>query len=273
MQKMLTIFVLSIFVGISANMPGSKTVRACQCKRTTAAPSAEKPPCSRLDTILKQLQQKTSTLKSYQCQIEYLFSQPLFDSQSLRHGNLYYQKQDEKTRLRINFNTLKQDDEDPQPSIEQYIFDGIWLTHLDYPNKHARKQQIAEPNKPADAFDLIGQNFPIIGFTKTENLQKQFDISVVNIDDSNCGLVHLHLIPRKDSTYEDDYTAVDCWIDSQIHLPAQIAATTFEQDVYQIKFLNPTVNKPLNNGIFDFQIPNDFDQTEIIPLEESDISK
>jgi len=126
-----------------------------------------------VEVVLKQLNQKTKQLKSYEGRIEYRFTQPLFESETLRKGVLYYAKFDrKKSKLRINFQTLKQDDERQQRYILQFIFDGVWLTQLDYQTKHVRMHQLADPNEhkganePRDAFELVSRNFPIIGFTK-----------------------------------------------------------------------------------------------------------
>lgn len=80
-----------------------------------AQPSNVNPPdvgrVNSVDVILQNLSHQTSTLKSYQCRIEYRFSQPLLGSQTVRAGALYYLKSDGRSNLRINFQTLKQDEE------------------------------------------------------------------------------------------------------------------------------------------------------------------
>ena len=150
------------------------------CKEGLAAQQPEKVKPDPVETVLKQLNQKTKQLKSYEARIEYRFSQPLFESETLRKGVLYYARfGKKKTKLRINFQTLKQDDEKEQKEILQFIFDGIWLTQIDYQIKTVRRHQLADPNEhkdanePRDAFELASRNLPIIGFTKIENLKKQ----------------------------------------------------------------------------------------------------
>jgi outer membrane lipoprotein-sorting protein len=223
-----------------------------------------------LDAILKQLNQKTAELKSYQCRIEYLFSQPLFESQTLRTGRLYYQKAGRESKLRMNFQTLKQDDADQQKYIEHYFFDGVWLTHIDYQTKTVKRYQMAEPNKPADAFDLASKNFPIIGFTKIEDLKEQF---VINLIEQNPGepndFLRLHLIVKPDSIYRNDYASVEFWIDKKLYLPAKIIAVSTEGDIYQLTFFDAKVNEKIDKELFEFKIPEGFDK-EIIPLKKKD---
>jgi len=227
----------------------------------------EKVNANPVEAILKQLTWKTRELQSYQCRIEYLFSQPVLESETLRKGVLYYANSDGKSKLRINFQTLKQDDEKERRYIEHYIFDGVWLTHIDYQIKAVKHRQLAEPNEPVDAFELAGQNFPIIGFTKIEDLKKQFEIKLVEQEgDKVRDFVQLNLKVKPDSIYKDDYTSIDFWIDKKLGLPAKIVAITTEEDIYQIKLLKAKVNKRLNKKVFEFKIPKGFGEPEIIPL-------
>jgi hypothetical protein len=73
---------------------------------------------------------------------------------------------------------------------------------------------------------------------------------------------------RPNSIYEDEYTFIDFWIDRKLNLPAKVIAVTTEEDIYEIKFLQPIVNKAIKKNIFDFNIPKKFGEPEIIPLKE-----
>jgi outer membrane lipoprotein-sorting protein len=239
------------------------------CVRKSAVSQPEKTGGSSVEKILKQLNQKTAKLKSYQAQIEYLFKQPLFESQTLRTGVLYYQKSGRKSALRINFQTLKQDDEKKQKYIEHYIFDGVWLAHIDYQIKEVKRYQQAEPNEPIDAFDLAGRNFPIIGFSKTEDLKKQFEIKLVERQGGKTeNFVQLHLKVKPDSIYKDDYTSIDFWIDKKLNLPAKIVAVSTEEAIYEIKFVKPKVNKKLDKKVFEVKVPDGFGE-EIVSLKQN----
>jgi outer membrane lipoprotein-sorting protein len=193
---------------------------------------------------------------------------------------LYYQKSEGKLAgaepgaarsvLRMDFQTLKQDEEQEQKYIEQYIFDGIWLTHIDYQIKEVKRYQKAEPNEPVDAFELVGKNFPIIGFSKVEDLKKEFEIGLVEqqgVEAKN--FIQLHLKVKAGSVYKDDYTSIDFWIDKKLYLPAKIVAVSTEEDVYEIKFLQPAINKKIDKKVFELEIPKGF-AIEIIPLKRKD---
>jgi outer membrane lipoprotein-sorting protein len=222
-----------------------------------------------VSSVLDGLRQKTSRLQSYQCEVKYLFSQPLLESKMLRTGNLYYARLGNGlpagagSKLRINFDTLTQDENPQQKYGEQYIFDGRWLTHIDYQIKQVQKRQLAEANEPIDAFELAKRNFPLIGFDKSEDLRQQFDTNLV--DEPN-GLTHLHLKVKPDSRYKDDYKSVEVWIDKQLMLPAKISAVSTEGDFYEISFAKPKVNEVIDEKVFEFTIPDGFGKPEIIPL-------
>jgi outer membrane lipoprotein-sorting protein len=221
-----------------------------------------------VETILKQLNEKTSKLVSYQAQIEQLFKQPLLESQSLKTGVLYYEKLNKGSKLRIDFQTLKQDEEKQREYREQYIFDGVWLTQINYQIKSVKRSQTAEANKPADAMELAKGNFPIIGFSNIEELKKEFEISLVAKEkDEPADSVGLHLKVLPNSIYKDDYSSVNFWIDKKVGLPSKIKAVTTEEDIYEIKLLNPKVNETIAKKVFEIEVPKGF-QEEIVPLKK-----
>ncbi|MHC5074777.1 MAG: LolA family protein [Planctomycetota bacterium] len=219
---------------------------------------------------LKRLRQKTKELKSLKCTIEYLFSQPLLESRTLRKGLMYYQRYGKKSRLRINFNTLQQDDYKEQKFREEYIFDGVWLTQLDYEIKAAKLIQQAEPNEPVDAFDLAKRNFPLIGFSEAEDLTKEFEIGPAEeLDIEGEKYIKFNFQVKPGSVYEQEYKTVDFWIDKKLDLPAKIIAVTTEDDIYTIQFKKAQLNKTIDAKVFEVKIPKSFGQPEVLPLEKS----
>ena len=218
-----------------------------------------------VSSVLDGLKQKTSRLQSYQCEVNYLFSQPVLESKTLRTGNLYYARLSNGSKLRINFDTLTQDENPSQKYGDQYIFDGRWLTHIDYQIKQVQKRQLADANEQIDAFELAKRNFPLIGFDKTEDLKKEFD---VNLAGEPNGLIDLRLKVKPDSIYKDDYKSVEVWIDKRLMLPAKISAVSTEGDIYEISFIKPKVNEVIDEKVFEFTIPDGFGKPEIIPLKK-----
>ncbi|MHC4744926.1 MAG: LolA family protein, partial [Planctomycetota bacterium] len=162
--------------------------------------------------------------------------------------------------------------------VEQFIFDGIWLTQINYQIKAVKKYQLAEPNQPVDAFEVTSNNIPLIGFTKIEDLKKQFEITLVAQKDGKPQTFsQLHLKVKPNSRYEDDYVSLDFRIDKKLGLPTKIIAVSAEpgpqledNDVYEIRFLKPRINKKIAAKVFDFKIPKGFGEPEIVPLKKKD---
>jgi outer membrane lipoprotein-sorting protein len=241
-----------------------------------------------VEAILEKLNKTTSELTSVECQIEYKYSQPLLESERLSKGTLYYSRSGGTSAMRINFSTLKQDDEKERKYIEQYIvldgkkltypgheFRGIWLVHLDYQIEQAQYYQLVEPNDPngsPDVFDLIGRELPMVGFSKIDDLRKQFDVKIVPPkDDASKDFTQVRLDVKPNSVYKDDFVSIDFWIDKKLGLPTKIVAVKTEPeapygDIEEIKLLKPKVNKDIDRSVYEFKIPGSFGEPEITPL-------
>ena len=270
------LFILLLMVGPCFAGGCAENLSAQQSADVPAETSAEEAEPNSVEQVLTQLKQKTAELKSYQCHVEYEVNQPLYETKTLRKGILYYAEFGEISNLRVNFQTLKQDDEKEQKYIEQYIFDGVWLMYIDYQSEQVKRYQQAEPNEPVDAFELARRNLPIIGFTKIEELKKEFEIKLVEQQkDEPENFIQLHLKVKRGSIYKDDYISIDFWIDKKLGLPAKVVAVSTEpageeqKDTFQIKFLKPKVNKKIDKNIFEFGVPKGF-TVEVEPLKEKD---
>ncbi len=256
-----------VIVGIAGMCGLASCAEAIPVKLTTDAniDSMDSTSSPRVDNILRDLHNATAGLKSYQCKIEYLFSQPVLESKSLWTGSLYYARFGGGSKLRIRFDTLSQDDGPKQQYVEHYIFDGEFLTHIDYQIKQVQKRQLAEANEPIDAFELVKRNFPIIGFSKSDDLKKEFDINLIGEPNDQ---IHLHLKVKPDSQYKDDYKSVEIWIDKVLGLPIRILAVSTQGDIYEIRLLEALINNRIDETVFEFTIPAGFGKPEIIPLKK-----
>ena len=242
-----------------------------------------------VNIVLEKLNRKTSELTSYQSQIEYKYIQPLLESESLRKGVFYYSRSNRKPALNINFYTLKQDDGEEQKYIERYVvldgadlnyqdydFKGIWLVHLDYQIEEVKYYQLAEPNDPnesTDVFELAGKKLPMLGFSKIEDLKKQFEVKLFEPEKAESkDLIQVHLEVKPNSVYKNEYVSMDFWIDEKLGLPIKVSAVKSEPeppygDIEEIKFINPKFNKGIDKKAFEINIPGGFGEPEILPLE------
>lgn len=254
--------IVGVILSLFATMSYSQAADPNICSSPTVACEP-----NRVDQAIKSLQDKAAELKSYQARVNYVTRQPLLDSTALRKGVLYYTKSSGRSRLRIEFLTLQQDEEAEQRYVEQFLFDGVYLTIVNYQTKRVERRQMAEPNEPIDAFSLASRHMPVLGFSKMDDLRKQFDVKIIAEPNDKPALQHLSLTVRPDSVYRDDYTRIDFWIDRQIGLPSQIHAVTTEEDIHEIRLLDPQVNAGIDDKMFQIDVPKGF-SVEDVPLEK-----
>ena len=294
MNKQIIIKIVLILL-LTLNICYASESKACKCPTCVAASLVTVEKTNEVDAVLEQLNQKTSELKSFQAQVEYKFIQPLLESEKLQKGDFYYAKLGNTSKLRLNFKTSQIDDEDEEKYLEEYIvlegaglshpgrkFEGMWAVQIDYEMERVRYIQLAEagdPNKPTDVFDLINKNFPMIGFSRVEDIKKQFEITLVQKKKPGTeDFIQVHLNVKPNSVYKDDYVFIDFWIDKKSGLPAKIVTVSTEpatepvelKDVSEIKFLNSKFNDKIAQKVFDFKIPAGFDEPEIMPLKKKD---
>ncbi|MBE0537752.1 MAG: hypothetical protein IH624_18990 [Phycisphaerae bacterium] len=271
MFRFLLVFAVAAIVSpcLADNAPSVQT--ECPAPFAEVAAQASNKPVDQLtlDEILAMLRRRTSEIRSYKANIKYLFIQDpeLLDSRTVRKGVIYYQKTDGRSHLRVNFDTIQQDDTPLRQRMEQFVFDGISLTKIDYELKTVDVYQQAEQDNPQDVFEYISHNFPIVGFSPTETLRKQFDISIIEQPADRTKPVRLHLKVKPDSMYKDDYRDIDFSIDSRTWLPLRVVAQSKEEDVYDIHFLDAAVNKKFENRVFVVETPKSFSKN-IHPLQK-----
>lgn len=234
---------------------------------------------SEVDKILEKLNNSAKKIETYKANVYHLTRQPMFDSQTLRTGVMYYQRKHGQSLLRIDFNTLKQDQQPVEKYIEQFYFDGIWLSRVDYQLKEVKKYQLVDPNdidseKGVDAFDLISEHLPIVGFTGTDKLKNQFDISLAEPNENDPSQwKKLRLKVKPDSRFKDDWVHIDFWIDTTQYLPVKMVTLTTEDEIYELGFKNSQVNQPIDSSVFKVTIPAGFTLAEEKPLKKKETTK
>lgn len=203
--------------------------------------------------IIEKLNQAANNLKNLSAEIEYIHAQPLFDTQTIRTGKLFYTKDANTGALRINFLTLKQDQSKQQNYREDYIFDGMKLTKIDYQSKSATTERLSE-NKPIDPFELVQNYFPIIGLAKPHEMTQQFDITVNG--------EFLKMIPKENSKFFKTYKEVNLKINPDNYLPSVFSAITCDDEQITIKLSRVNTSRAVEKKVFESNIPADFTQSQ-----------
>jgi outer membrane lipoprotein-sorting protein len=210
--------------------------------------------------IIEKLNQAASKLKNLSSKIEYIHAQPLFDTQTVRSGRIFYAKDTNSCALRINFMIIKQDQAQQQNYREDYIFDGTKLTKIDYQSKSATTEQLAK-DAPIEPFRLVQDYFPIIGFAENAELAEQFEIKLQQKTKKE-KFVTLILIPRENSRFFKTYKQVEIKIDSKNFLPYDFSALTCEDETITIKLSQIDTSTAVEKSVFDMVIPADFVQMQ-----------
>ncbi|MDH7598986.1 MAG: outer membrane lipoprotein carrier protein LolA [Sedimentisphaerales bacterium] len=232
-----------------------------------AAPAQPRP--QSVEEVIGLVQTAGKALNTYQARLEYILEQPLLDSRTVRTGVIYYMRSAGTSRLRVSFQTLKQDDQQAQPCVEEFLFDGVWLTHIDYQVKSVTKRQMTEPNRPRDAFDLASQEFPVIGFSDVNELLAGFESRLIHIDANDQAIrsCQLEFVAKPGSRYAQRYRKIVFTIDAGTWLPSHVHAISAEGDIYLVNFTQAKVNASLNPSLFDVRPPAQFGPPQVIPLE------
>lgn len=230
-------------------------VWACLADGQTQMPKETPTP----EQILQKIQEKSQQTTSVKAEIDYLVIQDpdLTNTRLLRKGHLFYLKTDNQAWAKIVFETFQQDDFEPQTRREVYVFDGVWLTKIDYTLKQAEQIQQAPDDKPIEPFTFLSRYFPLIGLPGCQDVQTDFDVQLMDRTVNNgCWLLKLKVKP--DSQWAKDYLAADFYIDQQSLLPRRVEALTTQNDKYQLEFNQIQINKAIDRKVFKAIIPDDF---------------
>ena len=251
-----------VLAGVLLAVPAVFATPRCDNKTADCNEPAQQTQAAdaQLTHIFDAVKKATDALETCETDIAYLFIQDpdLLDAQTLRTGKLYYEK-GVKSQLRIRFETLKQDDFETEKRAEDYYFDGVWLKKVDYKLQQEDMYQQAPADQPVDVFELINQQFPLIGFSGVEALQKDYEIErVKNGPDDSKTKIQLLLTVKNDSPFKDEYKKLDFWIDSDTFLPTRIKAYKTQGDINDIRFSGTKINKKLKKGVFTIETPAHF---------------
>lgn len=212
-----------------------------------------------ISEILNKINSASQNLKTCEARLSYLFIQDpeLLDSRTLRNGMLYFKKEKNRSNLRIRFDDIKEDDFNPKKEREEILFDGVWLTHIQYKLEQVDRYQQAPEDKPIGVFELINDSFPMIGFSGSDQIQNEFDIKLDKAEEPN-SLPCLILTVQKESKYKENYNKILFWVDKDTSFPRKVIAYTPQGDESHVEFDYLNVNKKLENTVFKLETPKHF---------------
>ena len=217
----------------------------------------------KLEPLLSKMSEAAKKLTSFNADIIYKIIQDpeLFESTTINKGKIWYFKDAARSYVRLSFTSRQEDDFAPEKYHEEYIFDGYSVTRINYQLKQISIDQLVKKeDKPIDALELLSSNMPIVGFTSTANLSKDFAIEL--LPTQNTKPIELKLTVKEKSKYYDKYVKLKLYIDRTLYLPIRIIATTREGDTYDIEldFNRNELDKPVKLDIFKVEQPSSFEK-------------
>lgn len=179
---------------------------------------------SKIHMILKELQQRGTTLHNFQAHLVVQVHHLRTDEKDMNIGHIWYQRSKGKTRFDIRFDMLVVDGAIAKRHADHdIVFDGHWLIDRNGSAKIFRKIEIAPPGKQFNPLRLGQGPIPIPIGQKPSDVEKEFHIQLLKNKKMPPHTVGLKLIPRDKSAFT--FVEVDFWINTRIWLPVEIIRT------------------------------------------------
>lgn len=211
--------------------------------------------------LLNAMAKTGEKLNSFSADITYSLTEDpdIFETKMTYTGSFKYLKSKKRQYAMIEFLTKQEDDFPLEKSRQSYIFDGVWLTRIDYNLKQVSRDQLADEENPEDVFKLIADDFPLMGFSEVDTLSSAYEIQFKDFKES---LYELSLSPKKDSQKDAKYSSIRFTIDKKSLIPATIRSVSAQNNsIYYIELENPVRNEKIDQKIFNPKLSDEFTES------------
>jgi hypothetical protein len=241
------------------------------------APASAPGEMSIVDT-LKLLEDRGGTLKDFTANLRYSVEHVREAATETNTGTVAYVREAGKeTKMAIQLDNLIVDGAKVREGLNhQIVFDGLWITEKDPPNKTFRRIEVAKAGGvKKDPFALRGPIPLPIGQSAAQVL-KDFKVEKIPFADHPTkpvakAPVALRLTPKVEKVY--DFTQLDLVVDTDpaVKLPVRIAKTGLDENITTVIFRELKINtgEAGKLPIFDVSEPKEAGwKKEIKPLPE-----
>jgi outer membrane lipoprotein-sorting protein len=211
-------------------------------------------------TVLQRIAASWNSSRTLQVDLWQLVERPDWEESSLYAGSLSVAR-DEK--MRLDFSPLPQEATSslPEAAVEYlhsasfvpediYLADGRYLMHWDRQEWTVKKQYLRDSEIPEILQALGGmEQFREEEFREDYDLRPVEEETVRNIDTYRLSF-------RPKSYKSSALIHYLLWVDREQYLPVRLEMRSREE-LIRVEFLNPRVNAPLPENIFDVQVPAD----------------
>jgi hypothetical protein len=176
-----------------------------------------------VDAILDKLEVKGKATKGLSCDLVYSYvtTIPVTDTQK-KVGSLLFARGEPNPRFLVHFTKLVAAGV-VTPNEEYYAFDGMWYVERNDAGKNVVRRQMARSGEKKDPFELGKGPFPLpFGQARSEIL-RHFEVSLGGPEKgAPADSLHLHCVPRIQSSMSDEYSRVEIFVDPRLDVPVRI---------------------------------------------------
>jgi len=246
----------------------TSTVPASQPSATTAtAPAVD----AEVYGILKQQEEagrKYATIRA-DLTVE-VVDRRVGDSEE-RTGWVVYQRADQQnaSRFRIHFDTLKQGRGAKLKQELDWAFDGHWLAKADPGIRQIQRFQVVPEGEKAEPMKLGKGPLPLPFGQDADEVLKYYEVTTRGpVESDPKGTRYLAMTARKEHYRDLDTVHLEVWMDSQTHLPARIVGRDKKNKVTTGEFRKVETDVSIDQKRM-FELPKPLGWTEEKrPLEE-----
>ncbi len=233
-----------------------------QMATTRLRPSPATAPAEKVDPAVMEVLQRLETARDkfpvVTADLDYHeLLRELGDTEQ-RSGKVYYQSAagDSPAKWRIHFRTLRQGDGPKIKNVEDYVFDGQWLTIRKERPKQMWRIQVVPPGEKIEALELGKGPFPVPFGQKAETVLRHFRVSTRparKSDPEDCD--YLKLITRPEHQRELNVVWLEMWVQRKTGLPVKIVAEDASGNRKTVEFKDVVTPKSLPRKTFDLPRP------------------
>jgi hypothetical protein len=224
-RKLVLMVLLSAGCAVAQDAPAPQEPPATQPPPVTEAPGSPAQQADpKIDEVLDALDRRGQQLDSFRADVALSERDAGLGGRTISRGSVIYQRQGEDdARIRVDFSERVEED---QRSAEKRVYvleDGV-LTERDYPMRKQITRQVLRPGEKMNLLRLGEGPFPLpIGQDKQE-VHRMFEVSLIapaRNDPENT--VHIRLVPRPGTRFEQQFKRIDVWVDQQNDMPRRIS--------------------------------------------------
>ena len=181
-------------------------------------------PDSPVDDILDALDRRGDELKDFTANVSLTDTDTAVGNETKMSGKMWMQRIGaDDARLRVNFDRRQANEEQPRADRQEFMLAGGMLTERMYTDRKEIRRQVLQPGQKMNLLKLGEGPFPLpLGQDKAD-VHKMFDVKKFpRADDDPAGTIHVQLVPKKGSQFEDRFATIDFWVDPQSRMPVRI---------------------------------------------------